>query len=371
MAAPARYARKKLIISPREALVAGGPAEDLERTIQDHLAGGRRNIVIDLRAVPHLDSAGVRALVRGHTSAERLDGHLLIVGSNEKIRSLFHVTQLDQVFHLGETPRWSPFGPDAWATLRLVGGGALLVAALIWGGVRWPVPGATDQGVESLTRNEPAVNQVLHWLPLVDLAKLVAAAAIGILVTGVQRRLQRDKAQSRSLEHAMVLLCVAGSLMMLIIGGSIARAFGIAGAASIVRFRTPIEDPREITILFLLMGLGMLTGIGSFGVAGMATAFLCLFLLVLDWFGVQKPRTMMVEITARNREFPTAEVETVFMLNRIVFERREVSHGEKTVARYHTTLDPKLSLADVSEQLIGDGTTGIKSVVWEPPKKAE
>jgi len=59
------------------------------------------------------------------------------------------------------------------------------------------------------------------------------------------------------------------------------------------------------------------------------------------------------------------------MLNRIVFERREVSHGEKTVARYHTTLDPKLSLADVSEQLIGDGTTGIKSVVWEPPKKAE
>jgi len=48
-----------------------------------------------------------------------------------------------------------------------------------------------------------------------------------------------------------------------------------------------------------------------------------------------------------------------------------VSQGEKTVGRYHATLDPKLSLQAVSDQLLGDGSLGIKSVVWEPPKKGD
>jgi len=48
--------------------------------------------------------------------------------------------------------------------------------------------------------------------------------------------------------------------------------------------RTPIEDPKEITILFLLMGLGMLCGIGAFSVAGLATAFVAVFLVALDYF---------------------------------------------------------------------------------------
>jgi hypothetical protein len=35
-----------------------------------------------------------------------------------------------------------------------------------------------------------------------------------------------------------------GAMVMVIIGSSVARAFGMAGAAGIVRFRTPVEDPR-------------------------------------------------------------------------------------------------------------------------------
>ena len=62
------------------------------------------------------------------------------------------------------------------------------------------------------------------------------------------------------MEQAQTLLCVSGAMMMIIIGNSLARAFGIAGAASIIRFRTPVDDPKDVTILFLLMGLGMSVG---------------------------------------------------------------------------------------------------------------
>ena len=84
------------------------------------------------------------------------------------------------------------------------------------------------------------------------------------------------------MEQAQTLLCVSGAMMMIIIGNSLARAFGIAGAASIIRFRTPVDDPKDVTILFLLMGLGMSTGLGAFAVAGLGTAFLCVALLALD-----------------------------------------------------------------------------------------
>jgi anti-anti-sigma factor len=371
MTARARYFRRHLVVAPREALVAGGPAEDLERTIQAHLASGRRHITIDLAAVPHLDSAGVRALVRGHTSAERLGGRLTIVGANEQIRSLFQVTHLDRVFTIGESGAARFLSPATWALLRLWTGGVVLVGLLLWGGSQWPSPMPRAKLPPEFGAQAPAAVQVIGAVPLLDLGKLLAAASIGLLVTGIQRRLQQDKPLSRAHEHAQVLLCAAGSLMMLIIGDNLARAFGIAGAASIIRFRTPIEDPKQTTTLFILMGLGMMTGLGAFAVAGVSTTFLCLLLVVLDHYGGPKPRAMMVEITAKNREFPAAEVETVFALNRIRFERREVTHGEKTVARYHATLDPRLSIQDISEQLVGDGTAGIKSIVWEPPKKSD
>ena len=119
------------------------------------------------------------------------------------------------------------------------------------------------------------------------------------------------------------------------------------------------------------MGLGMLCGIGAFSTAAIGTAFVGVSLLVLDRLGAEKLRAMMVEITAKSPDFPAAEIEMVFALNRIRFERREVTRGEKTVGRYYTTLDPRISLQAVSDQLTGDGATNIKSIVWEPPKKGD
>ena len=95
------------------------------------------------------------------------------------------------------------------------------------------------------------------------------------------------------MEQAQTLLCVSGAMMMIIIGNSLARAFGIAGAASIIRFRTPVDDPKDVTILFLLMGLGMSTGLGSLAVAGLGTAFLCITLLALDQVARQSARVMV------------------------------------------------------------------------------
>jgi uncharacterized membrane protein YhiD involved in acid resistance len=179
----------------------------------------------------------------------------------------------------------------------------------------------------------------------------------------------RDKPLSRSMEQAEILLCVSGAMVMIIIGDSVARAFGIAGAASIIRFRTPIEDPKDITILFMLMGLGMASGVGAFAVAGLATAFLCVVLLVLDYLpSDEKPRMMLVELVAEGRDFPTVHVESVFARNGIIFEPRDVSQGKEAAVKYHVALDKHVSLDELSAQLTA-GAAGITSVAWKKPKK--
>src|SRR5207245_3818586 len=158
--------------------------------------------------------------------------------------------------------------------------------------------------------------------PFIELSKLIAAALIGALVTAVHQPTSRDR--PKSLEQAQTLLCVSGAVMMIIIGNSLARAFGIAGAASIIRFRTPVDDPKDVTVLFLLMGLGMSIGLGAFAVAGLGTAFLCVALVALDRMSTQRAPVMSVEILASGRQFPTTHVEGVFARNQIVFEPREI-----------------------------------------------
>jgi hypothetical protein len=192
---------------------------------------------------------------------------------------------------------------------------------------------------------------------------------IGMLVTLVQRYSRADRTSNPTLEQAQVLLCVAGALMMIIIGSSLPRAFGIAGAASIIRFRTPVEDARDITVLFIMMGLGMAAGLGGFAVAGLGTVFLCAMFPLLNLFSSEKPRQMLVEIVSEGRDFPLNHVQKVFALNHVVFEPREIEQGDEATVRYLTTLGPNDSLEDLSQQLMDGGKAGLKNVSWSPPKR--
>jgi anti-anti-sigma factor len=346
-----------LVVSPQEPLITGGPAEEFEARVQSLFRDGYRHLVVDLRAVPTIDSAGVRALVRGYTTAQRLHGSFRLVAPNERVRTVLQLAHLDSVFDIFESLDDARASRVQWQGLALAGGVAALSLMLVVAGEYWP----------ALSGAAGATTPLGH--PMMELAKLVAAALIGIVVTSVHRRYRVERPGTPSMEQAQVLLCVAGAMMMMIIGNSLARAFGIAGAASIVRFRTPVDDPKDITVLFLLMGLGMAAGLGALGVAGLATLFLCAFFPILDRFGDRRPRSMLVEIVADGRTFPVAHVQSVFARNGIVFEPREVSQGKEAAVQYQTTLNPGDSLEDLSAQLMAGGTAGLKSVSWEPAKR--
>jgi anti-anti-sigma factor len=362
-------ARGWIVLSPRESLIVGGPAEDFEQVVSRLFREGHRHLVADLQHVVVLDSAGVRAIVRAHATAQRLGGHFRLTNVRPPVRSVLAISRLDTVLQLFDSVDQASRLPVPWrdvvlALIVLTVGGSLFAIGSLW-------PGSPVVPTAVLPVGAPASVAPAGTGALRKLVELVAAAVIGFVVTAVHKRQLRDRPMTRSMEQAQVLLCVSGALMMIIIGDNLARAFGIAGAAGIIRFRTPVEDPKDVTILFLLMGLGMACGMGALAVAGLGTLFLCGALLVLDLTTSTKPRTMHVEITATGRHFPIAHVLGVFARHGIHGEPREVTQGTDTIISYTAALPPGAAIEEVSAGLVGDGASGIRKVTWEPPKKRD
>jgi hypothetical protein len=120
--------------------------------------------------------------------------------------------------------------------------------------------------------------------------RLLAAVSIGtVLALRPWRLLTRKPLPKAEMMQAQVLLCTAAAVITAVIGDSMAKAFGLVGLGSFVRFRSGLKDPRDAAILFLMIGLGMACGHGSLGLAGVGCAFVAVLLLVLDLFDKKEP----------------------------------------------------------------------------------
>src|SRR4051812_41006476 len=98
-----RASPRQVLVAPQEPLVAGGSAEAYERRVHDLFRGGCRYLIADLRAVSGIDSAGVRALVRSHTTAQRVGGVFILVAPQPRVREVLEVSRLDSVFQIRES----------------------------------------------------------------------------------------------------------------------------------------------------------------------------------------------------------------------------------------------------------------------------
>src|SRR5215210_7207996 len=112
--AAGRATGKALVLSPQEPLTAGGAAEQLERQIQAWLRSNVQDVIVDLTDVPLIDSAGIRSLVRGHTTAQRLARRFTLVNPNARVRKEMTVLRLQEVLHICDTLAEAKTRPMAW-----------------------------------------------------------------------------------------------------------------------------------------------------------------------------------------------------------------------------------------------------------------
>jgi hypothetical protein len=110
--------------------------------------------------------------------------------------------------------------------------------------------------------------------------RLACAIVLGAVVAWRPLSRRPLKAEVR---HALLIMTVAAAMVVVVIGDSMARAFGVVGLGSFIRFRSSIKDPRDVTLFFLAIGTGMACGLGAVPVAGVGVAVVWALLVALDW----------------------------------------------------------------------------------------
>lgn len=108
--------------------------------------------------------------------------------------------------------------------------------------------------------------------------KLVLSFILGLIIVLIYQW-THTKGPQKSFTDTLIILCMLISIVMVIIDDSIARAFSLVGALSIIRFRTAIQDPRDIGFVFYALAAGMAVGAGSPAIAILATFLIGIIIL--------------------------------------------------------------------------------------------
>ncbi len=94
------------------------------------------------------------------------------------------------------------------------------------------------------------------------ISNLLVAFLCGAIIAWVYRKTYRGPGYLNSYINALVLLAMITSIVIMVIGNNLARAFGLVGAMSIIRFRTAVKDTQDIVFIFFSLAIGMAAGVG-------------------------------------------------------------------------------------------------------------
>jgi uncharacterized membrane protein YhiD involved in acid resistance len=153
--------------------------------------------------------------------------------------------------------------------------------------------------------------------------------------------------------------------VMLIVGASLARAFGIVGAASLIRYRAKIDDPKDAGVMLSTLAIGLASGVGLYLLAGFATVFL---LIVLWWLESLEPRAsrlFILTVKAPSPDRLKADLERLLTAQHATFDQRATANDE---VQYEVELPFDVRTEALSEQILTLTDPQQASVEWEEHK---
>ncbi|GAA4528766.1 MULTISPECIES: DUF4956 domain-containing protein [Nonomuraea] len=145
---------------------------------------------------------------------------------------------------------------------------------------------------------------------------------LSAMIGWVYRATHRNVSYSQSYVQTLVVLGMLISLIMLVVGSNIARAFALVGALSVVRFRNAIKETRDVGFIFLVMGVGMAVGTRFYLLAVVAAVTISLIVVVMhrfDWFQLNV-RRQVVKVQVPADEDYTHAIQDVLIRHTDEFE---------------------------------------------------
>lgn len=202
----------------------------------------------------------------------------------------------------------------------------------------------------------------------IDLHAFVAlplATAFGAALALRPRRRGTPK-RSSPVVQTQIILAIIGALVMIVVGTSLARAFGVVGAAGLVRYRAKIEDPKDAGVMLTTLAVGLGCGIGVYGIAAFATVFLMGVLWVIESFEPSARKQFILEVKSKEAAKLQATVESLLRRRRVKCELRESTPEEFS---FYVELPMEVKTDSISAEIIAldpDPGTGVE---WKTEKK--
>ncbi len=207
------------------------------------------------------------------------------------------------------------------------------------------------------------------------LLRFLIAAFLAMLLAFRWRRGLSLTRRNPYVAQTQILLAVVAAAMMMIVGDSAARAFGIFAAASLVRFRTNIRDPKETTVLLICLGVGLACGVGRLDMALILTLFVLFALWILEYFeSSQIFRAMEIRIETRNLDQTHQVLKKLFARHDCSFELRQLERGlgegENGKVVYELSLGSAATTDQLSEEILAEDSENIACLEWEQKKSS-
>jgi len=147
--------------------------------------------------------------------------------------------------------------------------------------------------------------------PLQIVFNLSLAMVLGLVYAYVYKltyiREKNDKAMKNemtSIGYSLLFLTIGGAFIWIVVADNLVRAFGLAGALSLIRFRTGVKDPANTIKVFYAIIIGMACGLSQYYAAIIGTIFMC-FVLTVMYFIVdhnKKKRKLRKEAELANMD---------------------------------------------------------------------
>jgi hypothetical protein len=200
--------------------------------------------------------------------------------------------------------------------------------------------------------------------------RFALAAFLAALLAFRPRRGLAPSRRNPYVAQTQILMAVVAGGMMMVVGDSAARAFGIFAAASLVRFRTNIRDPKETTVLLVCLGVGLAAGVGRWDMALILTAFVLLALAVLEYVEqFQVFRSMEITVETRDVDKTDQVLKRMFVRHGFDYELRELNRpdADEPMGKivYLVNLDPVVSTSKLSEEILSADRDNVDSVEWD------
>jgi hypothetical protein len=197
--------------------------------------------------------------------------------------------------------------------------------------------------------------------------RLPIAALLGTALALRPRRAGSPRRDAAVIE-TQIVLAIVGALIMLVVGASLARAFGIAGAANLIRYRAKIEDPKDAVVMLSALSVGLASGVGLFGIAAVGTGFLVLTLLIIEGFETHVRTFLLTVKLGEGTSNRRASVERILQRAKTVFELRTTADDELI---YLVNADASVKTEELSAALSALAPKDEKTQIeWKEEKKS-